>query len=280
MRPPWSAFGKPLTAPGSDRVGVRMAIAQLMAQEGHSEDAERQIALAQMEGEAGDAAPPNGSQFIAAADVFRSMHDYELSQTYLQRAKAAGAPDAEVRIGLANNYLALGDTARAHAELAAVSAVADDTPDYQYLLAEANVYRQQHRDAQARLLLLRRHLTRKATIKPPNRLCSRRERNEGLRITTGRESAFGLFDRAYLRRLDGLCPGLEAGCGISGAEYRYRRFFHSRVPHLRRKRPTHSICTLGIFLPPPAFSRCATRAARYLSPSETRLSIAIPPITT
>lgn len=142
-------FKRALAAPGSDRVGVRLAIAQLMAAEGHSEDAERQIALAQMEGVAGEAAPPNGSQFIEAADVFRSMHDYQLSQTYLQRAKAAGAPDAEVRIGLANNYLALGDTTRAQAELAAVSAVADNAPDYQYLLAEANVLRQQHHDAQA-----------------------------------------------------------------------------------------------------------------------------------
>jgi hypothetical protein len=77
------------------------------------------------------------------------MHDYGLSQAYLQRAKAAGAPDAEVRIGLANNYLALGDTARAQAELSAVSAVADSAPDYQYLLAEANVFRQQHHNAQA-----------------------------------------------------------------------------------------------------------------------------------
>jgi tetratricopeptide (TPR) repeat protein len=142
-------FKRALIASGSDRVAVRLAIAQLMAEQGHSEDAERQIALAQMEGDAGDAAPPSGSEFIAAADVFRSMHDYDLSQTYLQRAKAAGAPDAEVRIGLANNYLALGDTTRAQAELAAVSAAAEDAPDYRYLLAEANVLRQQHHDAQA-----------------------------------------------------------------------------------------------------------------------------------
>ena len=142
-------FRKALAATGSDRVGVRLAIAQLMAEQGHSEDAERQIALAQLEGEAGETAPPTGNQFIAAADVFRSMHNYELSQTYLQRAKAAGAQDAEVRIGLANNYLAIGDTARAQAELAAVRAVADSAPDYQYLLAEANVLRQQHHDAQA-----------------------------------------------------------------------------------------------------------------------------------
>ena len=142
-------FRRALEAPGSDRVSVRLAIAQLMSEQGHSEDAERQIALAQMEGEAGEAAPPTGNQFIAAADVFRSMHDYQLSQSYLERAKVAGAPDAEVRIGMANSYLALGDTTRAQAELAAVSAVADDTPDYQYLLAKANVYRQEHHDAQA-----------------------------------------------------------------------------------------------------------------------------------
>ena len=83
-------FRKALAALDSDRVSVRLAIARLMAAQGHSEDAERQIALAQMEGQAGDTAPPSGTQFIAAADVFRSMHDYELSQSYLQRAKASG----------------------------------------------------------------------------------------------------------------------------------------------------------------------------------------------
>ena len=142
-------FRRALAATDSDRVTVRLAIAQLMAEQGHSEDAERQIVLAQMEGAAGETAPPTGTQLIAAADVLRSMHEYQLSQVYLQRAKAAGALDAEVRIGMANNYLALGDTARAQAELAAVHAAADSAPNYQYILAEANVLRQQHHDAQA-----------------------------------------------------------------------------------------------------------------------------------
>ncbi len=142
-------FQKALAAPGSDRVSVRMAIAQLMAQQGHSEDAQRQIVLALMEAQARETAPPTGNQFIAAADVLRVMHEYQLSQTYLLRAKDAGAPDAEVRIGQVNNYLALGDTARAQAELSAVEATAGSSPDYQYLLAQANVLRQQHRGAQA-----------------------------------------------------------------------------------------------------------------------------------
>ena len=142
-------FRRALDVKGSDRVGVRLAIARLMAQQNSPEDAERQIALALMEAEAGETAPPNGVQYIAAADVFRSAHDYELSQNYLQRAKTAGAPDAQVRIGMANNYLALGDTSKAQAELAAVSATADGDPSYQYLMAEANVFRQEHENPQA-----------------------------------------------------------------------------------------------------------------------------------
>jgi tetratricopeptide (TPR) repeat protein len=142
-------FKRALEVKRSNRVAVRLAIAQVMQQQGHQEDAERQIALALMEAEAGETAPPSGSQYIAAADVFRGTHDFQLSQTYLERAKAAGAPDLEVRIGMANNYLALGDTTRAKAELAAVNASADDPPSYQYLIAQANVFRQEHQDAQA-----------------------------------------------------------------------------------------------------------------------------------
>ena len=142
-------FRRALTMPGSDRVGVRLAIAQVMAQKDHSEDASRQIALALMEAEGGETVPPSGQQMIEAADLFRQMHDYQLSETYLQRARAAGASDSAVRVGLANTYLALGDTARAQGELSAVSNSPEDEPDYQYLLAEANVYRQEHQSTQA-----------------------------------------------------------------------------------------------------------------------------------
>ena len=142
-------FRKALDAPGGDRVGVRLAIAQVMTQQGHSDDAERQVALAWMEAEAGDTAPPSGTQFIAAADLFRSMHDYQLSQTYLQSAKMAGAPDPEVRIGLADNYLALGDTVKAKAELSAISDPGGTADNYQYLLAKATMYQQEQQNAQA-----------------------------------------------------------------------------------------------------------------------------------
>jgi tetratricopeptide (TPR) repeat protein len=142
-------FGKALQIPQSNRVTVRLAIAQTMAEQGHEDDAQREIGLALMEAEAGDALPPSGSQYIEAADVFRSIHDYRLSQTYLHHAKSAGAPDTQVRIGLANNYLALGETTKANAELAAIKIEADSAPDYQFLLAQANLYRQEHHNLQA-----------------------------------------------------------------------------------------------------------------------------------
>jgi len=142
-------FRRALVVPGSNRMGVRLAIAQVMAQQDQTEEAEREIALALMEAAGGDTAPPSGPQFVLAADVFRSVHDYQLSQNYLQRAKTAGAPDTQVRIGLANNYLAMGDTTKAHAELEAVRTEANSAPDYQYLLAQANVFRQEHQNTQA-----------------------------------------------------------------------------------------------------------------------------------
>ena len=142
-------FRMALSVPGSDRIRIRLAIAQVMAKHDHPEDAQRQIALGWMEGEAGDTAPPNGKQFIAAAGLLSSLHDYELSESFLQRAKSAGAPDAEVRIGLANNYLALGDTVKAQAELSAVSDPASNSQDYPYLLAKANMLRQQQNNALA-----------------------------------------------------------------------------------------------------------------------------------
>ncbi|MFZ0958095.1 MAG: tetratricopeptide repeat protein, partial [Candidatus Sulfotelmatobacter sp.] len=142
-------FERALAMPGSDRISVRLAIAQVMASEGHLDDAQRQIALALMEGQTEEALPATGEQLMEAADVFLSMHDYQLAQTYLQRALVAGAPEASVRIGMANTYLALGDTARAQSELSLIGSSADSEPGYEYLLAKANVLRQEHQNIQA-----------------------------------------------------------------------------------------------------------------------------------
>ncbi len=142
-------FARALVAPDSNRVSVRLAIAQLMAQQGHKTQAERQIALAQMEAEAGVTEPPTGEQYMQAAGILQEMHEYRLSQTYLERALAAGASDIDVRVDLANSYLALGETSRAAGELAAVSQADAAKSDYSYLLAQANVYQQEHQGTAA-----------------------------------------------------------------------------------------------------------------------------------
>ena len=142
-------FQEALLEPGSDRVGVRLDVAGLMVARERADAATRQVALAVMEAEAGDTAPPTGIQYIQAANVFSGVHEYQLSQNYLRRAEAAGAPETEVRVGMANNYLATGDTARAQAELAQVNPASDEDPDYQFLLAQASVFEQQHRGPQA-----------------------------------------------------------------------------------------------------------------------------------
>jgi len=142
-------FSKALSTPNSNRMSVRLAIAQLMAEQNHTEDAERQIALAQMEVEAGDTVAATGNQYIEAASIFQQIHEYQLSETYLERAKSAGAPDANVRIALTNTYLALGETRRAAAELAAVKRTDDTESDYAFLLAEAAVYQHEQNNAEA-----------------------------------------------------------------------------------------------------------------------------------
>lgn len=175
-------FRKALQIPKGNRVSVRLAIAQTMAQEGHNDDAQREVALALMEAEAGDSLPPSGNQYIKAADIFRSMHEYQLSQTYVEHAKAAGAPDSKVRIGLANNYLALGETTKANAQLSAIKAEAASAPDYQFLLAQANLYRQQHHNLQAMTSFAQASAAEGEDQTATTRLLEAGA-NEGLRIT-------------------------------------------------------------------------------------------------
>ena len=143
-------FERALTAPDSDRTSVRLAVARLMMKKSETDDARRQIALALMESAKGRTPPPNGNQLLQAADLFLAMHEYQLAETYFQRALAAGGSETSVRLGLANTYLALGDSPRAEGQLNSISQnLTDSEPSYQYLLTRANVFRQQHQNARA-----------------------------------------------------------------------------------------------------------------------------------
>jgi tetratricopeptide (TPR) repeat protein len=142
-------FARALSVPNSDRILVRLAIAKQMVADGEADDARRQVALGLMEARAGDTQPPTSEEWVEAADVFLALHDYQLAQDYFQRALAAGAPEMTVRVGLANSYLATGDTPRAEDQISSIGTSGDTEPSYQYLLAKANVLRQQRQNVQA-----------------------------------------------------------------------------------------------------------------------------------
>jgi tetratricopeptide (TPR) repeat protein len=143
-------FERALAIKGTDRIEVRLAIAHLMMNRGETDDARRQVTLALMEAGVGRTEQPTPPELVQAADVFLGMHEYQLAQIYFQRALAAGAPETDVRVGLANTYLATGDTPRAEAQLNELSKNAsEDELSYNYLLAKANVLRQKRQSAQA-----------------------------------------------------------------------------------------------------------------------------------
>ena len=48
--------------------------------------------------------------FSEAANLFLSMHDFDLAENYYTKAQLAGANSRTVAIGLTNTYLAEGDT--------------------------------------------------------------------------------------------------------------------------------------------------------------------------
>jgi tetratricopeptide (TPR) repeat protein len=137
-------FEKALDAPDANRVDARLLIAKLMGQGGHWDDARQQISLAFAESRIGDAAPITTDNLISAANLFLAMHDFDLAQKYFLKAKDAGAGDQVVAIGLANVYLAQGETLSAQAQLASLGNPAEYANDFDYTLAMANVYRQQH----------------------------------------------------------------------------------------------------------------------------------------
>jgi hypothetical protein len=71
------------------------------------------------------------------------MHDFETSRHLYQLAANSGADERTVAVGLANTYLAEGNTRRAEAELKALGNPTDLEQNYEYQLAMANVYQQQ-----------------------------------------------------------------------------------------------------------------------------------------
>jgi tetratricopeptide (TPR) repeat protein len=141
-------FSRALDAPNGDRVGVRLAVAQIFLRQGRSDDARRQIALGFAEARV-DASPVTPEAILEAANIFLAMHDFDLAETYFDKARLAGANPRDVTVGLTNAYLAQGETRRAETELASLGPSGDFRDDYDYMMASANLYRQRQDTVQA-----------------------------------------------------------------------------------------------------------------------------------
>lgn len=134
-------FSRALDAPNGDRVGVRLAIAQVFWRQGRFDDARRQIALGFAEARV-DNSPITADDILEAANIFLAMRDFDLAETYFDKARLAGANSRTVGIGLTNTYLAEGESRKAETELASLGSPNDFRDDYGYMMASANLFRQ------------------------------------------------------------------------------------------------------------------------------------------
>jgi len=135
-------FSRALDVPGGDRIGVRLAIAEIFLRKGQTDEAHRQIALGFAEARLDTESPVTAEDLSQAAGLFLAMHDFDLAETYYAKAKMAGANNRTVQIGLTNTYLAEGDTRKAEEALASLGPVGDYRDDYDYMMASANLSRQ------------------------------------------------------------------------------------------------------------------------------------------
>jgi tetratricopeptide (TPR) repeat protein len=148
-QPAMERFTAALQSPDANRVDARLAIARLMANEGQWDDAKQQVSLAFAEARIGESTPVTADNYIEAGNIMLGMHDFDLAGKMFERAKTAGAADESIAIGLANTYLAQGNSLDAQAALATLGNPADYSDNYDYKMAWANVYRQRHDDMRA-----------------------------------------------------------------------------------------------------------------------------------
>jgi predicted Zn-dependent protease len=137
-------FSSALDVPGGDRIGVRLEIAEIFMRQGHIDEARRQIALGFAEArlDTDSPSPVTAEDLTQAANLFLAMHDFDLAESYFEKAKMAGANPRGVEIGLTNTYLAEGYTHKAEAALASLGPVNEFQDDYDYMMASANLSRQ------------------------------------------------------------------------------------------------------------------------------------------
>ena len=135
-------FSRALDVPGGDRIGVRLAIAEIFLRKGQLDEAHRQIALGFAEARRDTDSPVTAEDILAGRRHLPGDARLRSCRNLFEKAKMAGANNRNVEIGLTNTYLAQGETRKAEAALASLGPVSDFRDDYDYMMASANVYRQ------------------------------------------------------------------------------------------------------------------------------------------
>ncbi len=211
-------FSKALAAPDANRVNVRLAIAKVMARDGHYNDAKQQISLGFAESRIGEAPPITSDNLIEAANLLLSMHDFDLATEYYEKAKQAGAADEVVAIGLANTYLAQGKTRQADTELASLGNDPASNENYDYLLAQGTVYRQRHENVNALEVLSRANALSTET-EDAERFMQQVAGDEGYQVNqhlslVGNFTMGGLYDDSTIYMLDQQIFGLSSNSPV------------------------------------------------------------------
>jgi tetratricopeptide (TPR) repeat protein len=135
-------FSRALEDPQANRLSIRLAIAEIFVREGQWNDARRQIGLGFAEARMSESPKVTSTDFVAAANIFLAIQDFDLAKTYFEKARLSGANPRLVAIGLANTYLAEGDSHQAGVSLARLGNPNEFKGDYDYMMARANLYRQ------------------------------------------------------------------------------------------------------------------------------------------
>lgn len=138
-----------LESSDENRLQVRLALGRLFAEEGRAADTQQQVALGFAEARVAPTDVSTADDYLNAADILMSIHEYPLAQRMYGRAQALGADDTSVAVGMANASLALGDTKSAEVQLASLHDDPDRENSFDYLVTQGNIYRQRGEDDRA-----------------------------------------------------------------------------------------------------------------------------------
>jgi tetratricopeptide (TPR) repeat protein len=144
-----TVYARALESSDEDRLQVRLALGELFAEEGKVADAQQQVALGFSEARVASTDVTSADDYLNAASILMSIHEYALAQRMYGRAQALGADDTSVAVGMANASLAIGDTRSAQLQLSSLPEDPERNNNFDFLMAQGNVYRQQSKDDRA-----------------------------------------------------------------------------------------------------------------------------------